>query len=70
VLIQVEPEGFKSIVKDRKCRDVGCCAFFIIFWFGMIAVGIVGLTLGYGGEGSAGEGNGGVGSGGEGRGDE
>ena len=44
---KVEPEGgFHSIEKNRKCRDVGCCLIFIIFWVLMIAIGIVAIVLG------------------------
>lgn len=30
----------------RKCRDVGCCLFFALFWLGMIIIGAIGLRLG------------------------
>ncbi|TMW65022.1 hypothetical protein Poli38472_009189 [Pythium oligandrum] len=30
----------------RKCRDVLCCLFFLVFWVGMIIVAIVGLMNG------------------------
>lgn len=32
--------------KHRKCRDVLCCFLFIIFWAGMVGVGVIGFTMG------------------------
>jgi choline transporter-like protein 2/4/5 len=40
------PEGFQRIAQDRKCTDIGCLLFFIVFWVTMVAVAIVGIQTG------------------------
>ena len=32
--------------ENRKCRDVGCCLIFIVFWIGMLVVGAIGIKFG------------------------
>ena len=41
-----EPEWGMMPAGKRKCRDCFCCSLFVVFWLGMIAVGVVGLKYG------------------------
>lgn len=40
-----EGEDF-TIVTERKCTDILCCLIFILFWIGMLIVGIVAFARG------------------------
>ena len=41
-----EPDWGMLPNKRRKCRDVFCCLLFLVFWAGMLIVGIIGLKFG------------------------
>ena len=41
-----EPDWGMLPPEKRKCRDCFCCSLFLVFWLGMIAVGVIGLRFG------------------------
>ena len=43
---KVAPEGMDDIVRDRKCTDILWLVFFVMFWIGMVVIGIIGLQNG------------------------
>ena len=43
---KVAPEGMDDIVRDRKCTDLLWLLFFVLFWCGMLVIGVLGLQNG------------------------
>ena len=43
---KVAPEGMDDIVRDRKCTDLLWLMFFVLFWCGMLVIGVLGLQNG------------------------
>jgi solute carrier family 44 (choline transporter-like protein), member 2/4/5 len=43
---KVVPEGMDDIARDRKCTDILWFALFLVFWVGMLVIGILGFQQG------------------------
>ena len=41
-----EPDWGMLPASKRKCRDCFCCSLFLVFWVGMLVVGVIGLKFG------------------------